>query len=192
MNQSRQFTLKRAKLLPMKTRPADTMTPEEIVEKFSDMLKKFEAMDGQLSDTILMQIREVLATLLLQIPYDETKITYNMIGLIHTVAAYTTRYGVVFIEPARVGAYNARINDDITDIVRAHRSGTQDQAFQPRHLQDSAAQYCAVYPCHNQGYGGERTQGPRNVLHICRTKGAPLTPLRRVHDLPHPQTPGIV
>ena len=50
--------------------PADTMTPEDIVAKFADALKKFEPIDGQPSETYLTRIWEVLATLLLQIPYD--------------------------------------------------------------------------------------------------------------------------
>ena len=46
--------LKRAKLLPMKPRTADTMTAKEIVAKFSDALEQFESIDGQPSDTKLM------------------------------------------------------------------------------------------------------------------------------------------
>ena len=67
--------LKRAKLLPMKPLPEDTMTPEEIVAKFADALKHFEPIDGQPSDTVLNRIREVLATLLLQIPYKKRRET---------------------------------------------------------------------------------------------------------------------
>ena len=80
------------------------MTPEEIVAKFSDALEKFDPINGQPSETYLTRIREVLPTLLLQIPYDETEGTHNLIGLIRPVAAYTTRYGAEFAKPARVGA----------------------------------------------------------------------------------------
>ena len=34
------------------------------------------------------------------------------------VAAYTTRYGAEFVEPTRVGAYNATIHNDSTAVVR--------------------------------------------------------------------------
>ena len=57
--------------------------------------------------------------LLLQILYDKTGCTHNLIGLIRPVVAYTTRYGAVFIEPTRVGSYDATINDDSTAVVRA-------------------------------------------------------------------------
>ena len=58
--------LKRAELLPTKPRTTDTMTPEEIVAKFADELKKFWTIDGQPSDTDLTQIQEVFAPLPLQ------------------------------------------------------------------------------------------------------------------------------
>ena len=80
------MTLKRSKPLPNPRNP-DTMTPKEIVAKFVDALEKFEPIDGQLSDTNLTRIREVVAPLLLQIPYDKTGGTHNLIGLIWPVAA---------------------------------------------------------------------------------------------------------
>ena len=95
------------------------MTPEEIVKKFSDALEQLEPIDGQPSDTDLTRIREVLAPLLLQIPYDKMEGTHNMIGLIRPVAAYTTRYVTEFTEPACVGAYDAKIDDDSTVVIRA-------------------------------------------------------------------------
>ena len=95
------------------------MTPKEIMAKFADALEQFEPIDGQPSDTDLTRIREVLAPLLLQIPYDKMEGTHNMIGLIRPVAAYTTRYVTEFTEPACVGAYDATIDDDATTVVRA-------------------------------------------------------------------------
>ena len=56
-----------------KPRPVDTMTPKEIMEIFSNALESFELINGQPSDSNLTQIWEVLATLLLQIPYDKTE-----------------------------------------------------------------------------------------------------------------------
>ena len=84
--------------------------PEEIVTKLTDALEKFELIDRDTSDTNLTRIREVLALLLLQILYDKIVGTYNLIGLIRPVAAYTTRYCVEFAEPARFGTYNATID----------------------------------------------------------------------------------
>ena len=60
-----------------------------------------------------------MAPILLQIPYDETGGTHNLIGLIWLVAAYTTRYGAEFSEPTRIGAYDAAIDDDTMSVVRA-------------------------------------------------------------------------
>ena len=93
------------------------MTPEEIVAKFADALEQFEPIDGQPYDTDLMRIREVMAQLLLQITYDETGGTSNLLGTIRPVAAYTTRYGAEFVEPKRAGSYNAMIDNDATAVV---------------------------------------------------------------------------
>ena len=55
-----------------------------------------------------MRIREVVAPLLLQIPYNKTGAVHNLIGLIQLEAAYITRYGAAFLEPTRVEVYNAQ------------------------------------------------------------------------------------
>ena len=80
------------------------MMPEEIVVKLADALEQFEPIDGEPSDTDLTRIWEVVGPLLLQIPYDKTGGTQNIIGIIWMVADYTTRYGPEFSEPTRIGA----------------------------------------------------------------------------------------
>ena len=84
--------MKRAEPLS-KSHTPDTMMPEDIVVKLADALEQFDSIDGQPSYMDLTRIREVVAPLLLQIPYDKTGGTHNLIGLIWLVAAYTTRYG---------------------------------------------------------------------------------------------------
>ena len=71
MNESHQLTLKRAEPLLKKTHNPDTMTPENTVAKFADVLDKFKPIGGQPSDTDLRRIQEVLAPLLLQITYNK-------------------------------------------------------------------------------------------------------------------------
>ena len=87
--------------------------------KFADALKKFELINSQSSDTKLTRIWELLATLLLHIPYDKTEVTHIPISLIRRMTAYTTRYGAEFDKPACVGAYDATIDDNATAVVRA-------------------------------------------------------------------------
>ena len=89
------MTLKRDRPLP-KPRTMDTITPKEIVEKFTDALKTFKPRDGQTSETYITRIWEVASPLLLQVPYNKTGGTHNLIGLIWPVAAYKTRYGAEF------------------------------------------------------------------------------------------------
>ena len=95
------------------------MTPEEIVAKFTHSLDNFKPIDGQLSDSDLTRLREAIAPLLLQIPYDETGAVHNLIGLIQPEAAYVSCYGEAFPELTRVEAYDKNIDDDNTAVVRA-------------------------------------------------------------------------
>ena len=94
--------------------------------KFSDALKQFEPIDGQPSNTNLMRIREIVVPLLLQIPYDKTGGTHNILGLIWPVAVYTTRYRAEFVEPKRVGAYDATIDNFATYVVCASKEAAHN------------------------------------------------------------------
>ena len=107
------------------------MTPKDIVAKFANALEQFEPIEGHPPDTDITRIQEVVALILLQILYDKKGGAHNLIGLIRPVAAYTTRYGAEFVEPTRVGAYEATIDDDATAVVRtrteaAHKSNRDD------------------------------------------------------------------
>ena len=93
------------------------MTPDEIVSKFLVALDNFEPITNQPSDSDLTRIREAIAPLLLQIPYDETGRAHNLIGIVRAKPAYLKRYGEAFPEPTRVGAYDLEINDDATAVV---------------------------------------------------------------------------
>ena len=109
------------------------MIPEEIVAKFAHALDNFKPIDGQPSHTDLTRLREAVAPLLLQIPYDETGAVHNLVGLIRPEAAYIARYGEAFPEPTRVGAYDPNIDDDATTVVRArseaaHKAKRADRA----------------------------------------------------------------
>ena len=64
------------------------MTPDEIVSKFSVVLDNFEPITDQPSDSDLTILREAIAPLLLQIPYNKTGGTHNLIGIIQVKPAY--------------------------------------------------------------------------------------------------------
>ena len=107
--------------------------PEDIVAKFSHSLDQFEPVSGQPSDSDLTRIREAVAPLLHQIPYDKTGAVHNLIGLIRPEAAYVARYGTAFPKPARVGSYDPSIDDDATAVVRTrteavHKAKRTDRA----------------------------------------------------------------
>ena len=109
------------------------MTPDKIVLKFLAALDYFEPILDQPSDTDLTRLREGVAPLLLQIPYDKTGGTHNLIGIIRAKPAYLKRYSKAFLEPKRVGAYNLDIDNDATAVVRArlgpaHKARRTDRA----------------------------------------------------------------
>ena len=109
------------------------MMPKEIVEKFAHSLNQFEPISGQPSDSDLTRIREVVAPLFLQIPYDGMGEVHNLIGVIRPEAAYIARYSAAFPEPARVGGYNPSIDNDATAVIcvrteAAHKAKRTDCA----------------------------------------------------------------
>ena len=95
------------------------MTPDDIVAKFAMAIDHFKPIIDQPSDTDLTRLREAVAPLLLQIPYDETRGEHNLIGIIWSKTAYVKRYGEAFPETKRVGAYNLEIHNDNTAVVWA-------------------------------------------------------------------------
>ena len=109
------------------------MTPDEIVAKFAHTLNKFQPIFLQSSDSDLTRLREAVAPLLLQIPYEKTGAVHNLISLIRPEATYVARYGEAFPEPTRFGAYEKSIDDDATAVVRArteaaHKAKRADRA----------------------------------------------------------------
>ena len=95
------------------------MTPDEIVSKFSVALDNFEPITDQPSESYLTRLREAIAPMLLQIPYDETGGVRNLIGIVRVDPAYLNRYGEAFPEPTRVRAYDLEIDNNATAVVRA-------------------------------------------------------------------------
>ena len=95
------------------------MTPDDIVSKFSVALDNFEPITDQPSDSDLTRLREAIAPLLLQIPYDEMGGVHNLIGIVRAKPAYLKHYGEAFPKPMRVRAYDLEIDDNDMAVVRA-------------------------------------------------------------------------
>ena len=109
------------------------MTPDEIVSKFLAELDNFEPITDQPSDSNLTILREAIAPLLLQIPYEEMCGTHNLIGIVRKNPAYLKRYGEDLPEPTRVGAYDLEIGNDAAAVLRArleaaHKAQRTDRA----------------------------------------------------------------
>ena len=88
-----------------------------MVAKFAHVLDNFEPITGQLSGIDLTRLREAVAPLLLQNPYDKTGRKHNLIGLILTKIAYDACYGEAFPKPNRIDAYDPDIDDDAKSVV---------------------------------------------------------------------------
>ena len=67
------------------------MTSYEIVANFATAFDQFELITDQPLDTNLTRLREAVASLLLQIPYDKTVGKHNLIGIIQSKTAYLKR-----------------------------------------------------------------------------------------------------
>ena len=85
----------------------------------------------------------------MQIPYDETGGTHNLIGIIRAKPAYLKRYVKAFPEPKRVGSYNLYIDNDATAVVRArleaaHMARRADRATFDTAQQDTTQFVLAV------------------------------------------------
>ena len=106
--------------------------------KFAHSLDNFDPIDGQPSDSDLTRLRVAVAPLLLQTPYFETGMVHNLIGLIRTEAAYATRYGKAFPELTRVGAYDAKIDDDATAVVCARSEAAHKAKRADRDMNEMA------------------------------------------------------
>ena len=94
--------------------------PKKIGAKLANALEQFEPIAGQPSNTNLTRIREVVAPLLLQIPYNKRGEVHNLIDLIRPEAAYIMHYDAAFLKPTRVEAYDSTIDNDAKSVVRAH------------------------------------------------------------------------
>ena len=116
------------------------MTPDDIVSKFLVALGNFEPITDQPSESDLTRLREVIAPLLLQIPYDETGGVHNLIGIVRAKPAYLNCYGEAFPEPTRVRAYDLDINDDATAVVRARLEAAHKARRADRATYDTARQ----------------------------------------------------
>jgi hypothetical protein len=95
------------------------ITPKEITALFATAAAAFQPIAGQPSDDDITNLREMLYSLLLEIPYDKDR-AHNLISLLEPSTAYTACWGTAFPIPVRPPMYPA-IPDDATPVVRARR-----------------------------------------------------------------------
>ena len=138
------------------------MTTDEIVSKFLVALDNFEPITDQPSDSDLTRLREAIAPLLLQIPYEETGGVHNLIGIVRAKPAYLKRYGKAFPKPTRVGAYDLKIDVDATAVVRARLEAAHKARRAERATYDTAQRETTQFVIailRRRRWWGERLEG---------------------------------
>jgi hypothetical protein len=92
------------------------MTPEEITALFAEAALHFPPLPDKTNDDNLLDIREILMPLLLNLEYDMSGL-HNLVGLIQETVAYTARWHNTFAFPVRPTTYNLTIPKDATPVV---------------------------------------------------------------------------
>ena len=91
-------------------------------------LDNFEPITDQPLDSDLTRLREDLAPLLLQIPYNKTGGVHNLISIVQAKPAYLKRFSEAFPEPTRVGAYDLDTAVVRARLEAAHKARRADRA----------------------------------------------------------------
>ena len=71
------------------------VTPEEITALFAEAASHFPPLPDKPNDDNLLDIREILMPLLLNLEYDMSR-PHNLVGLIQDMSAYTARWHTAF------------------------------------------------------------------------------------------------
>ena len=109
------------------------MLPDNISSLFYEALENFEPIYDQPTDSHLAKIREVLAQILIVIPYDKENLIHNLVGLIQDPTTYTADYIIAFARPRKPAIYDASIRDDKKAPVRAN-----NEAIHKAYIRDFA------------------------------------------------------
>ena len=78
---------------------------------FAEALEKFEPISSQPTHSHLAELREVLAQILLVIPYNEENVIHNFVGLIQDPKTYTADYTTAFLYPRKHAIYDVPVRD---------------------------------------------------------------------------------
>jgi hypothetical protein len=93
------------------------MTLDKITTIFAPATDNFVCISGRPSDDDITAIPLALKPLLHKLDYDKYG-THNLVGLIEPTNTYTTTWGAAFHIPTPPDAYNKKILDDATHVIR--------------------------------------------------------------------------
>ena len=95
------------------------MSHEGLSTLFEAAREDFEVENGQPNNAYLVNIRSVIASILLLAPYDEEHGNHNIVGLVWSKSKYkaTHQGNLAFRSPTRPEIYNPAITDNDKPIV---------------------------------------------------------------------------
>ena len=70
--------------------------PDDIFTLFTEILKAFDPISGQPTESHLVELCEVISQILLSIHYDRENVIHNLTGLIQDPKMYTEDYTTAF------------------------------------------------------------------------------------------------
>ena len=90
------------------------MSPEELPTLFEAAREYFKVKNGQPTDTYLIKIRAVIASILILATYNEEHRNHNLVGLVWSTRKYkaTHKGNLDFHSPTRLAIYDQTILDD--------------------------------------------------------------------------------
>ncbi len=91
--------------------------PNKITAIFALATDNFACISGQPLDDDITAISLATKPLLKDLNYNKFG-QHNLVGLVKPAATYTVTWGAIFPIPKRPAAYNSKIKDDATQVVR--------------------------------------------------------------------------
>lgn len=114
------------------------MSPEEIATAFAEAAEDFPACVGRPDIAYVQDLREKIATVLVEIPFDLTSGEDNLIALVISDQEYQTTFNRSFVVPPKVGVYDKSLADGTVGVAKSRAEATHEAKRTDRATFDAA------------------------------------------------------